>query len=341
MLNIKRVIPYTKKEWVNSINDFLTTYDFVNSEELIKLEEKVCSYVNRKYAIAVSSGTSGIFMSLYMIQKEKGEVILSNYGYPSVYNACRVLGLKPVPVDIKKETLSIDPVLVERAINKNTIAVVNIGNNAVVGRDIIELKNICKNNNLVFVEDACSSLLQKFNGSNAGSFGDVSIIGFSPGKPLFSGEGGIILTDDKNLHDKLTTFRYPTIENISLNFSLSPILAAYLLPQFDTINEVIEIRERVHHLYKENGISVFEEEGVTNRYGSIMYLTKNASNVHETLDKYGIGNKYQFYPLIQDDLPICNEVRNSLIDLPFHHNINERQIKSISGIIRTVENECI
>jgi dTDP-4-amino-4,6-dideoxygalactose transaminase len=247
-------------------------------------------------------------------------------------------------VDIKLETLAMNPDDLLNTVSQQTVAVVHIGNNGVIGSDIEMIKEICDENGVCFLEDSAPSMLQFFNGKRAGCFGDLAIYSFSATKPVTCGEGGVILTDNKEYYDKLKVLRHtPKYYNLepSLNFCLSPFLAAYLLPQLndDYINESLVLRETIHETYKSFGLEPFENEGVTNRYGAVMYLSKKASTISKRFDTFGVEHRYQHYTLYDDPdkFPISKMVIDQIIDLPSHYHLKEEEIMSVCNIIKMVE----
>jgi dTDP-4-amino-4,6-dideoxygalactose transaminase len=98
------------------------------------------------------------------------------------------------------------------------------------------------------------------------------------------------------------------------------------------------MREWVHAEYKKY-IDIFEEE--SNRHGAIMYLSKKAQKIHETLDRFKIQHRYKHYGLFDPSskFPQSIEIRNEIIDLPIHHDLSDAQIKMVCNLIRKVENE--
>jgi len=348
---IRRVIPQYKEEWFHSLKGYIEQYDFAHHYVIEELENKLKNYVGRKHALAVNSGTNGIFMCLHLIAYEGAEVIIPNWGYPGVANVCKAMKLNPIPVDLKESTFCMNPDEIRSKITKNTIAIVNTGNNGIIGSDIEEIRDIAKENNLMFIEDCAPSLLQKYKGMNAGTFGDVSMFSFSPTKPVICGEGAILTTDDDDLYEKLKIFRHMTYSSDdknfkcfadeanegSLNCSLSPFLAAYVIPQLDidNLNDIIAKRERVYELYKKR-LYIFGEDEVTNRYGTIMYMSDNASKISRKFNLYKIEHRYKYYPLYDNNMPVSKKIFNNLVDLPSNYFLTEEQINAICTIIKGV-----
>lgn len=125
----------------------------------------------------------------------------------------------------------------------------------------------------------------------------------------------------------------------SLNFSLSPFLAAYIIPQLhvDNLNEVIEKRERVYNLYKQR-LNIFGETGVTNRYGYVMYLSNKSNEISRKLNLYKIEHRYKHYPLYNNsiDFPVSKMVFENIIDLPSNYFLKEEQINAVCTIINGI-----
>jgi perosamine synthetase len=355
---IRRVIPQYKEEWFHSLKGYIEQYDFAHHYVIEELENKLKAYVGRSYALAVNSGTNGIFMCLYLLKrsfnltsKAQLEVIIPNWGYPGVANVCKALGLKCVPVDLREETFCMNPQELKSKITPNTIAIVTTGNNGIIGSDIEEIRDTAEKKGIFFFEDCAPSLLQKFKGKNAGTFGNASMFSFSPTKPVICGEGAMLVTDNDGLYQDLKKFRHMTYSSDdknfkcfadeanegSLNCSLSPFLAAYVIPQLDidNLNDIITKRERVYDLYKER-LNIFGEEEATNRYGTIMYMSDKASQISKKFNLYKIEHRYKYYPLYDDSMPVSKKIFNNLIDLPSNYFLTEEQINAVCTIIKGV-----
>lgn len=338
---IQKNLPLVEQEFLDSMNNYIKDYKFSNEEIVEELEKKIEEYTGSKHALCVNSATNAIFMCLSVFsskKRDKNEIIIPNYGFPAASRVSFLLNLKLVPVDMEKEILSMNLQKVEKSINKKTLAVIHIESNGVVG-NADKIKSIC--DEVFYIEDSAPSMIQRLNGVLAGTFGDVGIYSFSPTKPMCAGEGGVIITNNDETYKDLKTLRHSSYNetSTSLNFKLSPFLAAYLIPQVKMLEIVSETREKIHKEYKKY-LEVFEQEGSTNRYGTIMYLSKNSKKIHEKLNKYGIDNRYKYYPLCYEDkYPVSKEIREEIIDLPLHHKLTPTQVKVISTIVKVCENE--
>ena len=334
---------YLKPEWLDGLESYLDKRS-LNQEEITKeFEDKICELTGAKYAITISSATTSILMILlsWSLPLQKvDEVILPNYGHPAAKSCCDILNLKVIPVDINENTLMPDVISIEKVITKNTLAYIHVESNAVLGDNIEEIKSLCRKRKILFIEDAAPSMLQFYNKRRAGRFGHLGIYSFSPTKPLCAGEGSVILTDSYLQYTVLSSIRsdHNYINNkLSLNFALSPFLIAYLIPQLESLEEIGKKRELNHALYKENGLNIFEQQGVTNRYPYAMYLSENAEKISNELKKFKIGHRYKYYPLIDSDLPNSKKVQLQLIDLPCGISLTPEQIKAVCNIVKRAE----
>jgi dTDP-4-amino-4,6-dideoxygalactose transaminase len=331
---------YLKPEWLDGLESYLSKQSFNHEEITREFESKICELTGSRFAITTSSATTSILMILMMWKTEINEVILPNYGHPAAKSCCDMLDIKVIPVDINEDTLMPDVTSIEEAITPNTLAYIHIESNAVLGNNIEEIKLLCKKHGVTFIEDAAPSMLQFYGKKRAGRFGDLGIYSFSPTKPLCSGEGSVIVTDSYLQNSVLSKMRSDHDDinrKLSLNFALSSFLIAYLLPQLESLEEIGKKRELNHTLYKENGLNVFEQQGVTNRYPYVMYLSKNASKISNDLKKFKIGHRYKYYPLVDPNLPNSKKVQSQLIDLPCGMSLTPDQIKAVCNIIRRAE----
>lgn len=176
--------------------------------ELVKkFEEKFAEYIGVKYAVACANGTC----ALHMIWRAYGigegdEVITPSLTFISTATSCYFAGAKPVFAEIKTDTFNIDPEDIKKKITSKTKAVIAVHYGGQPA-DMDEIRNICGKHNLILVEDSAEAHGARYRGKKAGSLGDVSIFSFTSTKIITTGEGGLILTNDKNIYEKLKLLR--------------------------------------------------------------------------------------------------------------------------------------
>lgn len=172
-----------------------------------QFEKLLAARVNREHGIACSSGTAGLHMALIALGIGPGdEVITTPFSFIASSNVILYVGAKPVFVDIDPKSLNMDPARIETAITPRTkaiLAVETFGNP--MHMDAYE--QIAARHEIPLIEDCCEALGCSRKGRPAGSFGRVGVFGFYPNKQITTGEGGMIVTDDKRLADICRSLR--------------------------------------------------------------------------------------------------------------------------------------
>ncbi|MBL8991091.1 MAG: DegT/DnrJ/EryC1/StrS family aminotransferase [Phycisphaerae bacterium] len=172
-----------------------------------QFEAQVGAACDRHYAIACSSGTVGLHMALLALGIGPGdEVITTPFSFIASSNVILYVGAKPVFVDICPKSLNMDPARVEAAITPRTkaiLAVETFGN----PEHMDAYASIAARHEIPLIEDCCEALGCSHKGRPCGSFGRVGVFGFYPNKQITTGEGGMIVTDDKRLADLCRSLR--------------------------------------------------------------------------------------------------------------------------------------
>ena len=196
----------TDKE-IASVVEVLRGPNLSLGPRLTEFEQALARYLGRRRAVAVNSGTSGLFLSLLALGIGEGdEVITTPFSFVASTTSIMMTGAKPVFVDIDPVSLNLCPDRLEAAITPRTRAILPVevfGNPA--GFD--DICRIAERNHLPVVEDSCEALGSALNGKKAGTFGKLSAFGFYPNKQITTGEGGAILTDDEALADLCVSLR--------------------------------------------------------------------------------------------------------------------------------------
>ncbi|MDE1924841.1 MAG: DegT/DnrJ/EryC1/StrS family aminotransferase [Patescibacteria group bacterium] len=176
-----------------------------------EFEQRFASYVGKKYAVAVNSGSSANLVALTALMqagklKKGDEVIVPATTFATVASPVLQLGLVPVYVDVEKDTWNLDPLGVAKAIRKKTkiiMAVHTFGNPA----KMREIMAIARRHKALVLEDCCEAHGARIGKKVVGSFGDMATLSFFVAHNITTGEGGMIFTDDKVLYDILTSVR--------------------------------------------------------------------------------------------------------------------------------------
>ena len=238
--------------------------------KITELEKKLCEVTGAKYAVVVSNGTAALHIAAMAAGIGPGdEVIVSPITFAASANCVLYCGGTPVFADINPKTYNIDPVSIRAKITDKTKAIVAVDftGQAV---ELDEIRAICKEYNLILIEDAAHSIGTKYNGQPVGSIADMTTFSFHPVKTVTSGEGGAVTTNDEELYRKLRL--YPThgitrnqeemcnpsdagwyYEQVDLgyNYRMTDIQAALLISQLDKLPAFSYRRKEIVAKYNE------------------------------------------------------------------------------------------
>ena len=168
-----------------------------------RFEQALADRLGSKYVVAVTSGTSAIFLALAGLGVGHGdEVIVPDVTFIATANAVAMTGARPVLVDVDPRTLNMDPEAFARSVTPRTKAVIPVH---VSGRaaDLSSILAIARQYGLYVIEDAAEAFMSKLDGKCLGTFGIAGCISFSPNKTITTGQGGVVITDDEKLYARL------------------------------------------------------------------------------------------------------------------------------------------
>jgi perosamine synthetase len=214
-----KYIPYAT-QWIEE-DDILAVADALRSSNLTQgplvdeFEKSIAKYCGAKYAVAVSNGTAALHIACLAAGISKGdEVITSANTFSASANCVLYCGGRPVFADIEPTTALIDPIDIRKKLSERTKAIIPV-HFAGHPVNMEEISEIAKENNLIIIEDAAHAIGAKYkliNGEDWIKVGscfhsDMTILSFHAVKQLTTGEGGMVLTNDHNLYEKLVFFR--------------------------------------------------------------------------------------------------------------------------------------
>ena len=172
---------------------------FTEAQKTKKFEKIFADFIGSKFACAVTSGTAGLYLAANALGiKNNDEVIMPDLTFVASPNSIQANNAKPVLVDIKNDTMNLDTSLIDKKITKRTKAIMAVNFN---GRttNMKVLKEIAQKNNLKLIEDAAHSLGSYYGKKHQGTLSDVGVFSFSTPKIITTGQGGMIVTNNKNL----------------------------------------------------------------------------------------------------------------------------------------------
>lgn len=235
-----------------------------------ELEQKLCEITGAKYAVVVCNGTAALHLAAIAAGFQEGdEVIVSSITFAASSNCVLYCGAKPVFADIRPDTYNIDPDSVRKLITPRTKGIVAVDfTGQAVEHD--ELRAICQEHNLIFIEDAAHAIGTKYKGQPVGSLADMTCFSFHPVKTVTGGEGGAITTNDEQLYHRLMRVRthgitrvqsemvHPTDaawynEQVELgyNYRMTDFQAALLISQLNKLPKFSARRKEIVKKYDE------------------------------------------------------------------------------------------
>jgi len=333
-----------------------------------KFEEALARYAGRKFGVAVNSGTAALHLIIRALGiKEGDEVITTPFSFIASSNCVLFEGAKPVFVDIDPVTLCVDPARIEKAICPQTKAILGVD---VFGHPAQwnAIARIAKKHNLKVIEDSAESVGSFYKGKPCGSFGDAAIYSFYPNKQMTTGEGGLVLTDNKEIADLCRSMTNQGrkveggkwLEHIRLgyNYRLPEIQCALGLAQFSRLPQLLAKRKKAAASYAKklsdvSGVKIpFVSDDTTMSWFvyviqlSEKFSRQNRDRVITLMEEQGIqcGIYFQcihlqpFYReqfgFKEGDFPITESVSARAIALPFFSNITESQIDRVTRALR-------
>jgi perosamine synthetase len=343
LANLKQVI---KKQW-------LTEGPF--AEEFLHLiKEKT----GAKYAVLANNGTLALFMALKAIGiKEGDEIIVPNFTFIASATSAYFAGAKPVFVDIDINTLNIDVTKIEKLITSKTKAImpVHVYGQAANMDPIIA---IAKKYNLKIIEDAAQGYGVYYKGRHTGTIGDIGTISFFADKTVTTGEGAVILTNNKEVYDELVLLRNQGRPNsgtfihpyMGMNFRMTDLQCAVGVAQLKKFDKIIKAKHKNYNLYIDKlksvkGISFVETEDFSNLVPfrvNIKVEFKEA--LMHRLEASGIQTRGFFYPLHrqpcfeylgykEEDFPNSNAVFTQGLSLAIFPTLKRKQIELVTDTI--------
>jgi perosamine synthetase len=337
--------------WVSSQGRFVKEF-----------ESNFSKYIGVRHGIAVSNGTAALHLALVALDIKKGdEVIMPTLTFASLANVVIYTGAKPVFIDSHPTYWCIDPDKIEKNITKKTKAIMPVH---LYGHpcDMETIMKIAKNHNLYVIEDCAEAHGSQYKGKRVGSFGDIACFSFYGNKIITTGEGGMCLTNDEDLAQKMRVLRDHGMkpekrywhEVVGFNYRMTNLQAALGVAQLGKIDKFIERKREVAKLYNlllkdVKGITLHPEMSwAKNVYWLYSILIDNNYGINrdELIDKLaenGIETRPLFYPMhimppykkyvTNCQFPVAEKLSLNGINLPSSVKLTEEEIYEVTHLI--------
>lgn len=256
-------------------SDYLT-----QGPEIAKFEQKVAAAAGVRYAVAFCNGTAALHGACYAAGIGEGdEVITTPLTFAASSNCVLYMGGTPVFADVDEDTYLLDLEDVSRKVTDRTKAIIPVD---FTGQsvDMRAFKAFADKHGLIMIQDAAHSLGGQFQGEQVGSIADMTMFSFHPVKPVTTGEGGVIVTDNEQYYRKMLQFRshgitreaerfvgenegpwYYEMQELGYNYRITDIQAALGTSQMDRLNDFVSVRNQLAQMYQSK-LEQLEAEGL-------------------------------------------------------------------------------
>ncbi len=362
--------PCLDEEDKKAVLEVLNSKQLTQGKRSLLFEEALCEFLGVKHALVFNSATSAL-LTLYRnfsnFSADCNEIITTPISFVATANMLLESGYKPVFAEIKNDG-NIDELALEKLINEKTKAIVSVdyaGKSVEIG----SIQKLCKRHSLSFLSDSSHALGSEYQNKKVGGFALASVFSFHAIKPITTAEGGAVVTNDSELHEKMKLFRSHgmlkkdffegEVKSIGHNFRLNEIQSALGLSQLKKAPLLMQKREEIALVYDR----IFKD----NPYFTPLHpLLKDKSSNHlypilmrqkfftckklilENLHKRGILAQVHYKPIYQYQLyqqlfntaPLKNaeDFYRAEISLPCHANLDLESTQTIAhGVLKTFE----
>ena len=346
------------------LNSVIDSGWFTESSKTRQFEKMVADFVGVKYACAVTSGTTALYVGLKALGIGRDdEVIVPDLTFVASPNAVEAVGAKPILVDIEQDSLNFDLKKIKQSITKRTRAIMPVDFN---GRpvDIKNIRKLANQHNLSLIEDAAHGLGCFYDKKHVGTMSDIGVFSFSTPKIITTGQGGMIVTNNKKLYEKCKAVKdfgrkSGTKQNmrmafehhtIGYNFKFTEFQAAIGIAQMKKLRKRIIAKKKMFRIYEEllskvSCVNFIETnlDKVTPWMVDILVDSKRKRDgIIKYLEKNNIESRI-FYPPIHRLPPyqnkdvkfkITSEISDRGLWLPSSVNLKENQINFICNHIK-------
>jgi len=361
-------VPHISKKDINFVNKTLIKgWISSNGPEVIKFEKNFSKYVDRKYSVAVSSGTAALEIAVKALGiKKNDEVLIPNFTIIS--NALAVLRqyAKPVLIDCNLDDWNIIISDIEKKITNKTKAII-VTHIYSFPNDMDKILKICKRRKIFIIEDAAEVLGLNYKNKRCGSFGDISTFSFYANKQVTTGEGGMISVNSLQLYKKCCSLRNLCFgrsnrfdhDDLGWNYRMTNIQAALGLSQLKNIKYIVNKKMNIGRCYfqklKNNkNLQILPPSNLfaKNIYWVVGIVIKKkkiiASKLAKKLAKYGIQTRPFFWPMHEQTIfkkmnmfrnkkfPNSSYISRYGIYLPSYIKLKKKDIDYISSVISKI-----
>jgi len=352
---LNNVMEAVKSNWISSKGKFIEEF-----------EEKFAKYCSRKCGIATANGTVALHLALKALGIGKDdEVIVPTLTFVATANAVSYCYAKPIFVDSHPEYWCMNPEKIEEKITPKTKAIILVH---LYGHpcDMDIIMDIAEDHGIYVIEDAAEAHGAEYKGKKVGSFGDISCFSFYGNKIITTGEGGICLTDNEELAERMRILRDHGMspdkkywhDVIGFNYRMTNLQAAIGIAQLKKLDEFIRKKRKIASWY-EKGLKELEDKGLITLHPEMPWAKcvywlysiliedgfgMSRDELMKKLEEKGIETRPFFYPMHvmpphkrNDSFPYAEKISEKGINLPSGLRLGEEEVIKVIETIKSLK----
>jgi len=371
--------PKIEQEEIDEVAECLKSGWIGTGPRVNKFENAFRDYIGSKYAIALNSCTAALHLSMLVSGVSTGdEVITTPMTFAATANAILHTGAKPIFVDVEKDSMNIDPTLIEKVISPKTKAILPVH---FAGRpcNMDHIMEIAQKNNLLVIEDAAHAVEAKYKGKKIGNIGDMTCFSFYVTKNLVTGEGGMITTNNEEWSKKIKiralhgmtsdarmryaneNYKHYQVIAPGFKYNMMDIQASLGIHQLKRLDKNFDRRKEIWNIYNkafENLPVTTPSEEKDTVHGRHLYtLLLDLDNLKISRDEFlgeivreniGVGVHFislhlqpyfkETFGLKKDDFPNSAFISERTISIPFSAKLTEKDVQDVINAITKVLN---
>ena len=376
---MKKMIPYGRQtieeDDIQAVVDVLKSDYLTTGPKIAEFEKIVADYVGAKYAVAISNGTSALHAACFAAGMKPGdEVITTPLTFAASANCVLYCGGTPVFADVDPKTYNIDPEDIRRKITDKTKAIIAVH---LAGQpcDMDEIHKIAKEHHLLVIEDGAHALGSVYKGRKVGTLSDMTTFSFHPVKPITTGEGGMIVTDNEEFYRRMMLFRSHGITrdeslmtrndgswfyqqlDLGYNYRITDIQCALGCSQMKKLDRFLACRKEIVARYNEafadceNIITPYQLPETESGWHLYIVQVTNCDRkaVFEALREQGIAVNVHYIPVYQHPYyqehgykevhcKNAEEIYSHIISLPLYPTLKEEEQDYVIETLKRVIN---
>lgn len=365
MLALKRRIPVADpritREDVRAVAEAVENKRLSQGEYVDRFEKEFARHLGRKHALATMNGTAALHLAVMALDVNPGdEVIVPSFTFIATSNCVLYVGAKPVFADIDPNTYNIEPEAIEKLTSSKTKAIIPV-HYAGQPAEMDAILEIAERHGLHVIEDAAEAHGATYKNRMAGAMGDVGCFSFYPNKNMTTGEGGMIVTDDDLIAEKVRLLRSHGQDSryhhitIGYNYRMTDMQAALGIVQLRRLDWVLEKKRQAAQYYGEllSDIKdvqppyVARDATHTYMFYTVKFTKREVRDrVMQHLDERGIETRVAFSPAHlqpiyrslyryeEGSLPVTEECARTVLSLPIFPHIRRGDQRTVVESIK-------